>query len=182
MARAFGRGRSGWAWVVGAAGAAIVSVAGSPDNGGMVTAPAVPSSPTVASPSVATPVTAVGGSTAGLPLLDIPKPVAPLTILVADTVSFTDDVLPIFQARCAECHGGEDANGEIRIEVSLNLLEYDRVIMGSEFGTVVEPGDPDGSFLLDMIMDGTMPEQGDPVPEEEIAVIRAWIEAGAPNN
>lgn len=99
-----------------------------------------------------------------------------------DTVSFADDVLPIFRQRCAECHGGEDENGEVRTEVSLNLLEYERVMAGSEFGTVIEAGDPANSFLLDMIVDGTMPEQGDPVPEEEIAVIRAWIEAGAPNN
>ena len=99
-----------------------------------------------------------------------------------DTVSFADDVLPIFRARCAECHGAVDENGEVRTEVSLNLLEYERVIMGSEFGTVIEPGDPDGSFLLDMIVAGDMPEQGDPVPEEEIAVIRSWIAVGAPNN
>ena len=99
-----------------------------------------------------------------------------------DTVSFADDILPIFRQRCAECHGGEDENGEVRTEVSLNLLEYERVMAGSEFGTVIEAGDPANSFLLDMIVDGTMPEQGDPVPEEEIALIRAWIEAGAPNN
>ncbi len=99
-----------------------------------------------------------------------------------DTVSFADDILPIFRQRCAECHGGEDENGEVRTEVSLNLLEYERVMAGSEFGTVVEAGDPANSFLLDRIVDGTMPEQGDPVPEEEIALIRAWIEAGALNN
>ena len=99
-----------------------------------------------------------------------------------DTVSFADDILPIFRQRCGECHGAEDENGEVRTEVSLNLLEYERVIAGSEFGTVVEAGDPANSYLLDRIVDGTMPEQGDPVPEEEIALIRAWIEAGAPNN
>ena len=99
-----------------------------------------------------------------------------------DTVSFADDILPIFRQRCAECHGAEDENGEVRTEVSLNLLNYERVMMGSEFGTVIEAGDPANSFLLDMIVDGTMPETGDPVPEDEIALIRAWIEAGAPNN
>ena len=99
-----------------------------------------------------------------------------------DSVSFATDILPIFQLRCAQCHGAEDENGEIRTEVSLNLLEYERVMAGSEFGTVIEAGDPDGSFLLDMIVAGDMPEEGDRVPEDEIAIIRAWIEAGAPNN
>ena len=114
---------------------------------------------------------------------DAPRaPLATAPSAPQDTVSFADDVLPIFRQRCAECHGGEDENGEVRTEVSLNLLEYERVMAGSEFGTVIEAGDPANSFLLDMIMDGTMPELGDPVPEEEIAIIRAWIEAGAPNN
>ncbi len=99
-----------------------------------------------------------------------------------DTVSFAKDILPIFQKRCAKCHGAEDENGEVRTEVSLNLIEYERVMVGSEFGTVIEAGDPDGSFLLDMIVAGDMPEEGDKVPEEEIALIRTWIEQGALNN
>lgn len=99
-----------------------------------------------------------------------------------DTVSFANDILPIFQNRCAKCHGAPDEDGEPRLESGLNLLEYEKVIAGSEWGTVVEAGDPANSFLLDMIVDQTMPEEGDPVPEEEIALIRAWIEAGAPNN
>lgn len=109
------------------------------------------------------------------------RPAAP-TIAAADTVSFADDVLPIFRARCAQCHGGVGEDGEVRTEVSLNLLEYDRVMLGSEFGSVVEAGSAENSFLLEMIVEGDMPEEGDPVPEDEIAVIRAWIEAGAPNN
>ena len=101
-----------------------------------------------------------------------------------DTVSFAKQILPIFQNRCAKCHGGEDENGEVLTEVSLSLLEYERVMVGSEFGTVIEAGDPDGSFLIDMITAGDMPPEGegDKVPEEEIALIRTWIEQGALNN
>lgn len=101
-----------------------------------------------------------------------------------DTVSFARQILPIFQKRCAKCHGAEDENGEVRTEVSLSLIEYERVLVGSEFGTVVEAGDPDGSFLVDMITAGDMPPEGegDKVPAEEIALIRTWIEQGALNN
>ena len=101
-----------------------------------------------------------------------------------DTVSFAEQILPIFQKRCAKCHGAEDENGEVRTEVSLSLIEYERVLVGSEFGTVVEAGDPDGSFLIDMITAGDMPPEGegDKVPAEEIALIRTWIEQGALNN
>ena len=113
------------------------------------------------------------------PLGPNPRPQAP-----QDTVSFARQILPIFQKRCAKCHGGEDENGEAITEVSLSLLEYERVMVGSEFGTVVEAGDPDGSFLMDMITAGDMPPEGegDKVPEEEIALIRTWIEQGAMNN
>ena len=115
---------------------------------------------------------------AALVSVDLAKPGA----AAVDTVSFADDVLPIFRNRCAQCHGGVGEDGETRTEVSLNLLEYERVMMGSEFGPVVEAGSAENSFLLEMIVEGDMPEQGDPVPEDEIQIIRAWIEAGAPNN
>lgn len=98
-----------------------------------------------------------------------------------DTVSFAADVAPIFQQRCVKCHGAEGEDG-IRAEAGLMLLTWEQVMAGSEFGTVVEAGDPDKSYLLEMIVEGDMPEEGDPVPDEEIAVIRAWIEAGALNN
>lgn len=99
----------------------------------------------------------------------------------ADTVSFAGDVLPIFVQRCGQCHGAPGEDGEPVVELGLNLLEYERVMMGSEFGPVIEAGDAD-SYLLEMIVAGDMPQEGDPVPEEEIQIIRAWIVAGAPNN
>ncbi len=98
-----------------------------------------------------------------------------------DTVSFAEDVAPIFRQRCAKCHGAEDEDG-VRAEAGLMLLTYEQVMAGSEFGTVIEAGDPEKSYLLEMIVEGDMPEEGDPVPEEEIEIIRAWVEAGAPNN
>ena len=100
----------------------------------------------------------------------------------AAEVSFADEVLPIFQNRCAECHGGADEAGKIRIEASLNLLSREGVLAGSEFGSVIEPGDAEGSYLLELIVEGEMPEEGDPVPEAEIEIIRVWIQEGALDN
>ena len=135
--------------------------------------------------------TAVGGAMIAVVAGFTPYPVTtsspasnPYLRVPQDTVSFAKQILPIFQKRCAKCHGAEDENGEVRTEVSLSLIEYERVLVGSEFGTVVEAGDPDGSFLIDMITAGDMPPEGegDKVPPEEIALIRAWIEQGALNN
>lgn len=102
----------------------------------------------------------------------------------ADTVSYKEDVLPIFQNRCARCHGAKNEEGEVVAEVSLIVIDYERLMLGSEFGTVITAGDPADSWLLEMITEGDMPPEGegDKVPEEEIAVIRQWIEEGAKNN
>ncbi len=91
-------------------------------------------------------------------------------------VSFAQQIAPIFEARCTECHGGTDP------ESGLNLSTYASTMAGSEFGTVIEAGNPDGSFLVDMIASGEMPAEGDPVPPEELELLRSWIAEGANNN
>ena len=94
----------------------------------------------------------------------------------AGPVSFSRQVLPIFQASCAECHGTETK------EVELSLTTYDDVMKGSEYGPVVEAGNPGESILLDMVTAGEMPQDAPPLEEDEIATIRTWIEQGAQNN
>jgi hypothetical protein len=84
--------------------------------------------------------------------------------------------MPILEARCWECHSEESA------ELGLRLDSYEGVMQGSDYGTVVEPGDADGSLLVDMIVSGDMPEEGDPVLPEELELIKAWIAEGAGNN
>ncbi len=91
-------------------------------------------------------------------------------------VSFAEQIAPIFEARCTECHG------ETNPESGLNLSTYAGAIAGSEFGTVIEVGNPDESFLVDMIASGNMPAEGDPVLPEELELIRSWIAEGAGNN
>lgn len=94
----------------------------------------------------------------------------------AGPISFTRQVAPIFQAKCAECHGAETK------EAGLDLSSYEAAMRGSEYGTVIEAGDADGSLLIEMVAAGEMPQDADPLPAEEIALIRSWIEAGASNN
>jgi uncharacterized membrane protein len=91
-------------------------------------------------------------------------------------VSFAEQVMPILEARCTECHSGSDA------ELGLNLSTYEGVMAGSDYGAVIEPGNPDGSLLIDMVASGDMPEEGDPMPPEELDLIRTWIQEGAENN
>ncbi len=86
------------------------------------------------------------------------------------------EVLPILEKHCWECHSEENA------ELGLKLDTYEGVMAGSDYGTVVEAGDADGSLLVDMIASGDMPEDADAMPAEELAVIKAWINEGATNN
>ncbi len=103
------------------------------------------------------------------------------TVPPSAAVSYADEIAPIFQQYCVSCHGGE-WEGEERTELSLDMTTYEGTMAGSEYGSVIEPGDPDNSLLLEMIEDGDMPEEGDPVPPEDIEKIRTWIAEGAENN
>ena len=99
----------------------------------------------------------------------------------SDSVSFAEDVAPILEANCVQCHGGE-VDGVVVKEVSLDLTTYEGVMAGSEFGSVVEANKPDDSFLFVMVEAGDMPLEGEQLPPEQIEIIRKWIEEGALNN
>lgn len=99
-----------------------------------------------------------------------------VTTVQAGPVSYTRQVAPIFQSRCAECHGAETK------EAGLDLSTYEAAMKGSEYGTVIEAGDAAASLLIEMVVAGEMPQDADALPAEEIALIRAWIQAGAANN
>jgi hypothetical protein len=103
---------------------------------------------------------------------------APTSVPAGETsgVSFSQDVLPIFERRCVKCHGGE------KTEEGLVLKTYADVIAGSFNGLVVEPGDAEGSYLVQQIVRGKMPKKGPRLLPAEIQAISDWIDAGAPGN
>jgi hypothetical protein len=104
------------------------------------------------------------------------------TALQDTVVSFARDVFPIIQRTCVRCHGAEDEAGEQVIEEGLNMLTYDGLMAGSLYGKVIEPGNAEESYLVELVAAGDMPKEGDPLPPEEIELIKRWITAGAPNN
>lgn len=91
-------------------------------------------------------------------------------------LSFSGDVLPIFQRRCVNCHGGE------KTEEGLILKSYAEVIAGSWNGPVVEPGNSGESLLVEMISSGKMPKKGPRLLPAQVRAIIDWIDAGAPDN
>lgn len=91
-------------------------------------------------------------------------------------VSFQAHVLPIFVERCSECHGDDNP------EEGLEVTSYRTLMLGSIYGAVIKAGDPEGSYLFEQVSSGKMPKKGDPLTPTQIAIIRAWIEAGALDN
>lgn len=88
---------------------------------------------------------------------------------------FVQRVMPIFEARCVDCHGPERKRGDLRVDTLAHLFDRDP----EEW--VVVPGDPDASLLYQRITlpaddRKRMPARGDKLDDDQIATIRAWIE------
>jgi mono/diheme cytochrome c family protein len=94
----------------------------------------------------------------------------------ATGISFSDQVLPLFEARCQRCHGTGRADG------GLGLATHADVMAGSDYGPVVVPVSAGTSRLVDVLLSGEMPLGGRPLDDYKIQTISDWIDAGAPNN
>ncbi|TVP97796.1 MAG: hypothetical protein EA381_14025 [Planctomycetaceae bacterium] len=88
-------------------------------------------------------------------------------------VSFTDEIAPIFHAHCVACHNVRNSQGRY------NLATYDAALAPGESGDVIVPGDADTSLLVQLIEDGSMPLEADPLTPEQIDRVRRWVESGA---
>ena len=104
------------------------------------------------------------------------KPTTPHPTTTIQPVDFMTHVRPILRARCYSCHGPEAH------EANLRLDDRDHAFRGGDSGAVVVPASTD-SLLLKRITshdaDFVMPPEGSPLSDDEIALIRRWIEAGA---
>ena len=94
-------------------------------------------------------------------------------------INYKEQVSAIFQARCNSCHNGDKQKGGLSLDTFGNALK------GGSSGAVVEPGDPDNSRLYLLVShaeEPKMPPNSPRIPDEELATIKQWIEAGAPEN
>lgn len=92
------------------------------------------------------------------------------------TVSFSNDVLPILESRCVNCHGGD------KTEEGLSLNSYADAMAGSEDGAVILAGDADHSKLAELIISQKMPKRGPKLTPPQTQLIIDWINQGALNN
>jgi uncharacterized membrane protein len=108
-----------------------------------------------------------------------------ILILLARGASGADEPLPslatqvhaIFQAKCVECHGPDVARPKGKFGYVLDLA---RVAANPK---MVTPRNPLKSDLYQMVWDNEMPDpkgSSPPLTDEEKAIVKAWIEVGAP--
>jgi mono/diheme cytochrome c family protein len=88
-------------------------------------------------------------------------------------------VREILQRNCFECHGGNPK----RVQKNLHILDHQNLLDSAR--RIVVPGAPDDSRLIQRIADGSMPPEEEEerlprVSEEELVILREWIQGGAP--
>ncbi len=92
-----------------------------------------------------------------------PVPLASLT--------WNNTFVRIVSSRCAMCHGAVNPSG------GLSLTSYAKAAAGGSGGPGIVPGDSAASRLVIVQSAGGHPGQ---LSDEEMTMLKAWIEAGAP--
>ncbi|MEA3209628.1 MAG: hypothetical protein QOE70_2685 [Chthoniobacter sp.] len=98
-------------------------------------------------------------------------------------VDYAATIAPLFQEHCVDCHAADDPDGDFVIDSFAGLMK------GGETGKAIVPGKAEDSLLVKFIEGRSgktgknrfMPPGKRPhLKPEEIALIRQWIDAGAP--
>ncbi|MBP86740.1 MAG: hypothetical protein CMJ64_08495 [Planctomycetaceae bacterium] len=115
---------------------------------------------------------------------------APTTLYAADTtklpaaadseIDFVQNVQPILRKTCYSCHGAEEQEAGLRLDIRSRAFE------GGDGGKVILPGKSAESRIVMMVAGldedaGIMPPEGEgtPLTPEQISILRAWIDQGA---
>ncbi len=113
-----------------------------------------------------------------IPILALFAALAPVTAEAQDGADlFRQKIRPLFSSRCQGCH-----NDTLKFS-GLSLDSASGLRTGGLHGAVVTPGNPQASRLyrrLAKLEKPVMPMQGDPLTDDESALVKRWIEMGAP--
>jgi hypothetical protein len=107
----------------------------------------------------------------------------PICTSIPAVVSYQTDVLPILKTRCYRCHSAANYNNASPLGSggALNMESF------SELKSWTQPFGGGPSYIVGSIRQlpgyNQMPYDGKEGPDAcEIATIKAWVDAGAPNN
>lgn len=92
-------------------------------------------------------------------------------------IDFARDVAPILAKHCYDCHGPEEQESLLRLDARKIVLK------GGLSGPALVPGKSSESLIVQRLAglgDGErMPLDADPLTDDQIGLIRAWIDQGA---
>lgn len=99
--------------------------------------------------------------------------------------SFKKDVVPIIHDYCLSCH---QPGGKGYEKSGLDMRSYQSLMKGTNFGSVIKPGDSFTSILIQVVEGRVHASIKMPygmsggLSKETIAVLKKWIDQGAKNN
>lgn len=100
--------------------------------------------------------------------------IVPIEVETPDNVSFSNDVIPIFD-QCLTCHSGANEPNLASTNV-YNILTTGTDDDGAPYIDIQNP--EQSSFYTKLSQDDHYPD----ITAEELATLLGWIEQGAPNN
>ncbi len=112
-----------------------------------------------------------------------PVDVSRLPLPVPRKVDFTAEVYPILKESCFACHGAQKQKGKYRCDTKEGAFK------GTDYGPTIVPGRSEQSALIHMVCGlvdemlmpppADKPGQSEKLTNEQIGVLRAWIDQGA---
>jgi mono/diheme cytochrome c family protein len=100
------------------------------------------------------------------------------------TVDFEKEVYPIFKESCFSCHGPEKQKGRYRMDTKEGAFKK-----SEDYGPAIAPGKSlESSIILmacglidemQMPPPSDKPGESEPLSDEQIGILRAWIDQGA---
>ena len=96
----------------------------------------------------------------------------------AASPNYETQIRPIFKEHCTHCHGEEDkpkGGIDLRLRRTMDAKTEDGA-------PILSPGHPELSAMIKLIRAGEMPKKGKKMPETQVALLEAWIAAGAKIN
>ena len=97
-----------------------------------------------------------------------------------EKITFDQHIVPIFREKCGSCHNANDKKGDLVLD------NYNLAMQGGASGEVVRTdGDASQSQLYLVVThksEPVMPPSQPKLPDEQLTLIRKWIEGGALEN
>ena len=91
---------------------------------------------------------------------------------------FEKSIRPLLVDHCYDCHSAHKHENGLRLDL------HSAILRGSDYGKVVEPGNPAASKLIKAINHApgveAMPKKGDKLKPGQIADIEKWVKMGLP--